>query len=150
MNLTWYATNNSISLEDVPDLAAIGITVLRRDRDPVRVFRDPDTGRMLAEVGTVAVYRDGRVHVIPRHDCPDVCLLELVRTAVDCVERDLHRRDRWHYYRPSKAAPVGAWSSDISVCIPDGHSLFEAHTAMLHPAASPADRPVTDHLHQRA
>ena len=150
MTPTWYAINNSVSLEDVPDLAAIGIKIGRRSLEPVAVFRDPGTGRLLAEVGTIHVYRDGRVWIIPRSDCPDACLLGLVRTAVDCVERDLHRRDRWHYYRPTKTAPVGQWLSVIAVCAPEGHSLFEAHAAMLQPAALPGDRATSGQLHQRA
>ena len=121
MSPTWYAINNSVSLEDVPDLAAIGIKIGRRSLEPVAVFRDPGTGRLLAEVGTIHVYRDGRVWIIPRSDCPDACLLGLVRTAVDCVERDLHRRDRWHYYRPTKTAPVGQWSSHSG--LPTGRAL---------------------------
>ncbi|MCT1776770.1 hypothetical protein [Brachybacterium sp. p3-SID957] len=150
MTPTWFAVNNQATLEDVPDLAAIGIKIGRRSPDPVRVFRDPSTGRLLAEIGTVHVYRDGRVWIIPRSDCPDGCLRELVRTAVDCVERDLHRRDRWHYYRPTKTVPVGEWSSVIAVWGPELQSVFAAHAAMLQPAALPGDRATSEQLHQRA
>lgn len=134
----WFSVNNQASHEDLPDLRAFGITARPRHSRPVTVYRDPVSERMIAEIGTVNVWRDGRVRFRPRHDCPDSGINVLVRTALECVERDLHLRDKWTYFRATRDVPVGQWSATICVGLRDSISVFEAHTAMLQPASSPA------------
>ncbi|OFT58156.1 hypothetical protein HMPREF3159_07990 [Brachybacterium sp. HMSC06H03] len=134
--LTWYAVNNAVTLEDLPDLEVLGIRVQARSTRPMTVQRDPGTGRLLAAVGTVRAYRDGTITLTPRWDCPDSGVLVLARTGLDCAERDLHRRDAWCYYRASKRTPVGYWSARISVAVPEGRSVLSAHAAALEPVAA--------------
>lgn len=128
--LTWFAANNSVTLADLPDLEVLGITVRPRSTNAVRAFRDLASGHMLVEVGLVRVWRDGRVHIIPRTDCPDVALEGLVRTSLDCVERDLHKRDRWFYTRATKDRP-GRWESTICIAPRTGTSLFAEYAEVL-------------------
>lgn len=141
--LTWYAVNNAVTLEDLPDLEVLGISVTSRSATPVHVYRDPATGVLLATLGTVRVFRDGSVTIQPRHDCPDGGLVALARTALDCVERDLHRRDRWTYWRATTRV-AGCWSARISVRVPDGESVLSAHADLLRPTAAPGPRAATE------
>lgn len=134
MSLTWYSVNNTAEVSDLPDLAALGITMLCRSTRPMHVWRDPDTGRMVAEVGMITVWRDGRIRVRLFADAPEMAGTMLVRTALDCAERDLHKRDRWAYTRATKRNP-GYWNANILCTVPEGESLFEAHAAMMRPAA---------------
>lgn len=142
--LTWYAVNNAVTLEDLPDLEVLGISVAPRSSTPVHVYRDPATGFLLSTLGTVRVYRDGRVTIEPRHDCPDGGLVALARTALECVERDLHRRDRWTYWRATTRL-AGCWSARISVRVPEGESILSAHADLLRPAAAPGSRATAEH-----
>lgn len=139
MSRSWFATNNTATLDDLPDLEVFGIALGKRTSKTVSVSRDLPTGRLLATIGTVRVFRDGRVKITPRQDCPDEGVTVLVRTALDCVERDLHRRDRREYYRAT-AKVVGHWSGLISVRVPEGESVFEAHAEVMRPAAAPGGR----------
>lgn len=145
--LIWFATNNHITLDALPDLEVLGITVEPRSTNAVTAYRDPVSGRMVAEVGVVRVWRDGRVHIIPRTDCPDVALEGLVRTALDCVERDLHKRDRWFYTRATKDRP-GRWGSTILLTVPEGSSLFAEHAEILG-IGSACKRPETEPAEHR-
>lgn len=147
MSLIWFAANNSVTLSDLQDLEVLGITVEARSPRAVAVYRDPITGRMVAEVGTVRAWRDGRVHIVPRTDCPDSALAALVQTALDCVERELHKRDRWHYSRATKDKP-GRWGATILVAVREGGSLFAEHATVLGLASGctrDADAPSTSH-----
>lgn len=133
-DLTWFAVNNTATANDAPALAPFGVDLRAPSSDPVTVRRDPITGRLLAQIGTVQVLRDGAVLVCPRHDCPPVGTDVLVSTALECVERDLHKRDGWGYRRATSKRH-GYWHAVICMSIPDGSPLFTAHAAAL--AAAP-------------
>lgn len=113
MRLTWYALNNFARLDDVQDLGAIGVRVLKRSSEPMTFWRDYESGLHMASIGAVWVFRDGRINVRPRLDAPPVLVEALVRTGVECFERDLHKRDKWKYYRATKTRP-GFWHMRIS------------------------------------
>lgn len=130
MSLIWFATNNSVTPADLPDLAVFGITVEPRTTKAVTVYRDPISLRMVAELGVVRAWRDGRVHIVPRADCPDAGLKVLTQTALDCVERGLHKRDRWFYTRATKRQP-GRWGATILCTVPEGTSLFAEYATIL-------------------
>lgn len=140
MSLIWFATNNSVTVDDLPDLEVFGITLGQRSAKPVTTYRDPISGRMVAELGLVRVWRDGRVRIIPRTDCPDGGVSVLVRTALDCVERELHKRDSWHYTRATKDRP-GRWGATILCTLREGASLFAEHAEILG-LGSVCERPV--------
>lgn len=149
MSPTWFAVNNTATHADLSDLEVFGIRVTHRSQDPVTVHRDPQTGRMLATVGTVRVSRDGTVKIIPRLDCPESGVTVLARTALECVERELHRRDRWTYSRAT-AKRAGHWSARILVQLPEAGSVFTEHTEALRPAALTDDFTPVEGLHTLA
>lgn len=128
--LTWYATNNSATVDDMDVLGALGVEVLSPSAQPVEVYRDPMTGRVLARVGTVTVHEDGRVTIRPRSDAPRVATTVLLRTASECISRDLHRRDEWAH-TPANGDRPGYWRARISMQLPTGTSLFAEHHAVL-------------------
>lgn len=136
MSLTWYAVNNRAEVSDLPDLGALGIRMVSRSDRPMVAYRDAASGHLLVEVGIVSVRRDGSIRIRPRSDAPPVAVEACVRTALDCLERDLHRRDSWDYYRATKARP-GFWAAIIMVAPPEGMSVFEAHADVLRPAHCP-------------
>lgn len=133
MSLIWFATNNEATVSDLPDLEPFGIRLLGRSASPVIVYRDPASDRLLADIGRISVWKDGRVRIRPFYDSPDEAIDALVRTALDCHERALHRRDDWPYYRAT-AKRQGHWTTTISVSPPEGMSVFEAHADVLRPA----------------
>lgn len=119
MKFTWYATNNYARLDDLEDLGAIGVRVLKRSPEPMTFWRDYESGLHMVKTGAVWVFRDGRINVRPRLDAPPVLVEALVRTAVECFERDLHIRDKWSYFRATKTRP-GYWYAGISAGMPRG------------------------------
>lgn len=132
--MIFFSLNNRAGLSDLEFLSQLGIRELPRSPEPMKVSRDPGTGKLMAEIGEVTVWRDGLIRFRARHDTPDGAKVILARTAVECLERDLHKRDHWEYARATKNLP-GSWSSIILVGIRDGGSLFEAHAEALRPAA---------------
>lgn len=151
MSLTWFAVNNTATRHDAGNLSAFGVRLLEPSTEPVTVFRDPASGRVVAQIGAVRVNRDGSVLTQPRQDAPAPAVDVLVSTAVECVERDLHRRDDWAYRRATRTRG-GYWHAVIVIGVPEGSQLFGSHVAALEArgARLEAHRPVTDHLHQRA
>lgn len=149
MSLTWYAVNNGARVEDLPDLEALGIRMVSRSDRPMVAYRDAASGHLLVEVGIVSVWRDGSIRIRPRSDAPPIAVEALVRTALDCLERELHRRDSWAYYRATASRP-GYWSAVIMVAPPEGVSVFEAHAAVLRPAHhEPTDLDIAAERHPR-
>lgn len=134
MELTYFSVNNRAQIEDMDVLHTMGIRLLAPSSEPMSAFRDPDTGRMRVEVGTVTVRRDGLIKIRPRSDAPTVAVRTLLRTAVECLERDLHKRDRWSTYRATKSAP-GFWRAGISLSVLEGDSLFAEYVEVLSPAS---------------
>lgn len=154
MSLTWYAVNNRADTADLPDLEALGISMSGRSQAPMSVQRDPESQVLVVNIGAVTAWKDGRVTFRPRLDAPPSAETVLIRTALDCLERDLHRRDRWEYRRATKDR--GAyWCAHIMVQVPEGSSLFAAYADVLRPArrhdraASSMER-AADHLRRRA
>lgn len=141
--LTWFAINNQADATDMDVLAPLGVEIMSPDRAPMHVHRDPDTGRLVAATGWVVVWRDGRIQVLPRHDTPPRLIDGLVSVAVDCLERNLHIRDEWKYYRATRTQP-GQWSAGILRGVPDGRSVFEHHATALDYSAFSTQRPVRD------
>lgn len=135
-NLTWFSVNNSASTADLDVLEPMGVQVIKASRKPMIVYRDPETGRLLAATGWIFVWRDGRVHVQPRCDTPPALIDGLVSVAAECVERDLHLRDEWRYYRATRTQ-MGHWCAGILRGISEGNSLFEAEATALSLAAVP-------------
>lgn len=145
MELTYFATNNQATLEDMDVLHAMGIRILDRAGGPMSAFRDPTNGRVRVDIGTVTVRRDGLIRIRPREDAPDVALKVLLRTAVECLERDLHKRDRWASHRATKNAP-GYWRARISISVPEGESIFSEYVEVLRPAVADPSRGYADDL----
>lgn len=143
MELTYFATNNQATLEDMDVLHAMGIRILDRAGGPMSAFRDPTNGRVRVDIGTVTVRRDGLIKIRPREDAPDVALEILLRTAVECLERGLHKRDRWASHRATKNAP-GYWRARISISVPEGDSIFSEYVEVLRPAVTAFPRERAD------
>lgn len=133
-DLIFFAVNNSATAADADDLKPFGISLLPNTMEPVTVYRDPVSGRLLAQIGRVQVFRNGKVNVRPHHDCPPIGVDVLMSTALECVERELHQRDDWNYRRGTSKR-VGYWSAGILMALPEGASLFAAHVTAL--AAQP-------------
>lgn len=139
MSLTWYAVNNRADTTDLPDLEALGISMSGRSQTPMSVQRDPESQVLVVNIGAVTAWKDGRVTFQPRLDAPPSAETVLIRTALECLERDLHHRDRWEYRRATKAR--GAyWYAHIMVQVPESSSLFAAYADVLRPARR-HDRP---------
>lgn len=132
--LTWFAVNNTATADDADHLAPFGVDLRPATGETVTVQREPVTGRLLAQIGAVQVLRDGAVRIYPRADCPPVGVDVLVSTALECVERDLHKRDTWAYRRAT-AKRHGYWHAIIAMSVPDGSPLFATHAVAL--AATP-------------
>lgn len=116
MKLTWYALNNTASLDDLEHLSALGIQRGTRSALPMHITRDYSSARWLVEIGEVYAYQNGEVVFTERCDTPETFTRALVRTALDCFERDLHRRDHWDYRAATKKRP-GYWYATIHACL---------------------------------
>lgn len=111
----WFSLNNGAELTDLDFLKNLGIHQ-EPPRGETLYLRDQNTGRMMQFLGMVFVKTDGRVQFRPRHDTPAAGIRVLVRTAVDCLEHDLHKTAGWLYKRKTSKRP-GYWATAVYVAV---------------------------------
>lgn len=133
--LEWFHTHNRTRLHDAEFLANVGITIQDPSGDII-YLRDDDTGRTVGLLGVGFVMTDGRVKLRPRHGVGDFGLTKLLQIGVDCVERELHLRERWTYHRKTSKRP-GYWMSylyaGIDVSDEEARGIEALYTAMQSP-----------------
>ncbi|GAA1103495.1 hypothetical protein [Nesterenkonia jeotgali] len=109
--MRYFAHNNNAQLSDLDFFKSLGIRQ-ERPRGETTYIRDQNTGRMLQHLGYVFVRTDGIVQFRSRGDTEEAGVRVLVKTAVDCIEDDLHKQGGWVYKRKTAKFP-GYWAAAI-------------------------------------
>ncbi|MDO5492246.1 MAG: hypothetical protein Q4F53_01365 [Nesterenkonia sp.] len=132
-SFNWFTFNNRTTVADIDFLKSLGVQI-DSPMGIVNYARDEDSGIMMGCLGHVFVRTDGVIKVRPHHGLQDNGLQVLLRTAVDCLERDMHLRERWEYRRKTKKRG-GYWRCHVFAGInPNseaGRSIEALSTAIL-------------------
>ncbi len=144
MTLFWFTPSNEAELEDVEFLKNLGIEV-RAPRGQTTFYRDPDSGKMVGFIGKVFVLQDGRVVVRPCADTSDGALRILLRTALDCAERDHHLKHSGWFYRRKTTKRQGFWVSRILCAVNTEGTMARELVAMQDLLSSPEQWHIPEH-----
>lgn len=135
-NFNWFSTNNQAQLADESFLLSLGIT-MQRPSGEVVYLSDENTGRTMGLLGVAFVMTDGSVRIRPRNGVGDAGRARLLRIGVDCIERDLHKRERWTYRRKT-SKQSGYWMTYLWAAIEQqsemAREIATLHLAMQGPA----------------
>lgn len=135
----YFAINNDAQLADRDFFKSLGI-YQERPRGETTYLRDQNTGRMMQFLGMVFVKTDGTVQFRPRRDTEEAGVRVLIQTAVDCLERDLHKQGDW-FYRRKTSKRTGYWAAAIYTTLGKNDAAYQ-EISSLQTAMADLGRPV--------
>lgn len=124
----WYQVPASqrLPLEQLVELLKPMGVRLREPMGRSVYFRDEESGLVLQEAGSIAVYGDGRICVWPRVDVAESVVCVLLASAEEAFRNKPRKSTGWHLRRKGQAA---YWSTVVLVRAPDEDAVVMAMRA---------------------